>query len=185
VINLDDFFSQWESPPAIEVTHDTSAQRHYETKRFWQSIHKPICKAVPFVCGRNYAIFRSRESGGFTISRVNTLLGVKPVSYDESKRQDVVGTNTAAASKFLADLAIQEECVILTLVPTVETKIGNANAIAAALHKDLIAPEIQGLQTFDGTHLDPPSAERWSQAFFELAGPEIRSCLGKQAATHL
>ena len=34
----------------------------------------------------------------------------------------------------------------------------------------------------DGYHLDGPSAERWSQAFFEAAGPEIRSCIEKHGA---
>ena len=92
--------------------------------------------------------------------------------------------DTAAAIHFLFDLPVQEDCVILTMIPTAGTKIGNVKAIAAALHKDLVTPEIPELQTFDGSHLDQQSAERWSQAFFEAAGPEIRSCLEKQGATH-
>jgi hypothetical protein len=60
----------------------------------------------------------------------------------------------------------------------VETQTKAASAIAAALGLELIAPELEGLQTFDGSHLDPPSAERWSRAFFQAAGPKIRQCLG-------
>ena len=49
----------------------------------------------------------------------------------------------------------------------------------------LVTPErSEGLQTIDGYHLDGPSAERWSQAFFKAAGPEIRSCLEKQGGAH-
>jgi hypothetical protein len=184
VINLDDFFTQWESPPAMEVMNDPGARSHYEAKRLWQRAHERICKLASFFCGKNYAIFRSRQTGAYSMSRGNVLFEAKPVSYDQTTREDVVKTNTAAARKFLSDLPVQEECVILTIVPTVETKTGNANAIAGALHKDLVTPEVQGLQTFDGSHLDPPSAQRWSEAFFQAAGPQIRSCLGKQDATH-
>jgi hypothetical protein len=182
VIDLDDFFSQLESPAAMEVMHDPGARTHYEAKRLWQRVHEPICKRAPLICGGNFAIFRSRESGAFTLSRGNSLFGAKPASYDQTPREDVVKTNTSAARTFLSHLPVQEECVILIKIPTAETRIGDANAIAAALHKDLVSPEIQGLQTFDGSHLDSSSAERWSRAFFQAAGPQIRSCVKKQSA---
>jgi hypothetical protein len=69
----------------------------------------------------------------------------------------------------------------LTVVPYDSTKRAEAIAIAKALGLDLIAPEVQGLKTFDGSHLDRQSAERWSKAFFEAAGPRIRQCLGETA----
>jgi hypothetical protein len=184
VINLDDFFSPWESPLAKEVMDDPAARMHYEAKRLWQRVHEPICKMAPFICGRTYAIFRSRETGSYTLSRGNVPFGAKPVSYDQTVRKDVVETSTAAARKFLSHLPVQEECVILTMAPMGGTKIADSKAIAANLHKDLVTPEIPGLETFDGSHLDRASAERWSQAFFEAAGREIRSCLEKQGGAH-
>jgi hypothetical protein len=184
VINLDDFFTPWASPPAMQAMHDPGARSHYEAKRLWQRAHEAICKRARFICGRNYAIFRSRESGAFTLSRGSVVFQAKPVSYDQTIREDIVKANAAAASKFLSSLPVQEECVILTAVPTVETKTGDASAIAEALHKVLVNPEIAGLKTFDGSHLDQPSAERWSKAFFQIAGPEIRSCLEKQGGAH-
>jgi hypothetical protein len=184
VINLDDFFSPWESPLATEVMHDPAARTHYAGKRLWQSVHEPICKAAPFICGRNYAIFRSRETGSYTLSRGNYSPEAKPVSYDQTVRNDVVETSTAAARKFLSHLPVQEECVILTMTPTAGTKIATSRAIASNLQKDLITPETPGLETFDGSHLDRASAERWSQAFFEAAGPQIRSCLEKRGGAH-
>jgi hypothetical protein len=184
VINVDDFFSQWESPPATEVMHDPGAGSHYEIKRLWQSVHALICKRAPVICGRNYAIFRSRESGAFSLSRGSSVVNAKPVSYDQGISEDAVGSSTAAAIHFLSDLPVQEDCVILTTIPTAGTKIGNVKAIAAALHKDLVTPEIPELQTFDGSHLDQQSAERWSQAFLQAVGPQIRSCLEKQGAKH-
>jgi hypothetical protein len=35
---------------------------------------------------------------------------------------------------------------------------------------------------FDHAHLDRPSAERWSRAFLEAAGPQIRECLNHGAS---
>jgi len=91
---------------------------------------------------------------------------------------DVVSNNEATAMNFLSHLTVRRECVILTNVPTVETKIGNVNAIAKAIGVDLVTPEIPTeLKTYDESHLDQPSAERWSQAFFQMASSRIRSCL--------
>jgi hypothetical protein len=184
VINLDDFFRQWESPPAMAVMHDPRAQDRYATKRLWQRVHGPICKLTHGFCARNYAIFRSRETGAFDWSVGGSQPVAKPVSYDQGVSDDVVKSQAATAVKFLSGLPVQEDCVILTMIPTAGTKIGNVKALAAALHKDLVTPEIPGLQTFDGSHLDQSSAERLSQAFFEAAGPKIRSCLEKQDAAH-
>ena len=50
------------------IMHDPAAQTHYETKRLWQRVHEPICKMAPAICGHNYAIFRSRETGAFSMS---------------------------------------------------------------------------------------------------------------------
>jgi hypothetical protein len=101
-----------------------------------------------------------------------------PVSYDWEISQSVVDNNGAVANDFLSGLTIERKCIILTMVPTVDTKIGNVSAIAEAAGLDLVNPETQaGLRTNDGSHLDEPSAEKWSRAFFQSAGSRIRSCL--------
>jgi hypothetical protein len=46
----------------------------------------------------------------------------------------------------------------------------------------LIAPNLDGPNTSNGYHLDRPNAKRWSKAFLEAAGPEIRFCLEKHGA---
>jgi hypothetical protein len=175
VINVDDFFDRKESPPANVVMHDPEARNRYEGKRLWQHVHEPICKRFPAFCGDTVAFFRSRETGAYSKRVVREYRA--PVSYDQTIGQDAVSSNAAAANDFLPYLPVKRKCIILTNVPTVETKIGNVNAVATALGENLIAPEITGLETFDGFHLDQPSAEYWSQAFFQIAGSRIRSCL--------
>ena len=176
VINVDDFFDRSETPPVKMILHDPEARHRYEVKRRWQRIHEPICKTFAALCGVNFVTYRSRENGEFTKHTVEQKF--TPVSYDQVIDQNLVNSDTAAAIDFLSHLSVERRCIILTMVPTVETKIGNVKAIATALSMDLVTPEVpEGLWTYDGSHLDQRSAQRWSQAFFRAAGSKIRSCL--------
>src|SRR5271163_3357993 len=180
VINVDDFFDRDVRPPAKSVMYDPQGRTRYEGKQFWQHVQERVCNRFARLCGRKAVIFRSRETGAYYSHEPDAMI---PISYDAAVSQDEVDRETTAATDFLKQFT-QGKCVILTQVPTVGTKIGDANAVAGALGMKLITPEIaDGLQTVDGSHLDGPSAERWSQAFFEAAGPEIRSCLEKHRAS--
>jgi hypothetical protein len=182
VINVDDFFVRTESPPVQTILHDPTARTRYETKRLWQRVH-PLCKIFALICRHEFAIFRSRETGTYYADGTTNSAKIAPVSYDEVVSRNVVDANIANAVDFLKDLA-RDKCVILTLVPFVGTKIGDAEAIATSLGMKLVTPgNLEGLQTWDGYHLDRPSAERWSRAFFQAAGPEIRSCLDEHSAS--
>jgi hypothetical protein len=181
IINVDDFFERTETPPVKTVFHDPDARDRYKGKRFWQRIHEPICKRFPVLCGTDIVIFRSRETGAY-IRRTPKQI-INTVSYDWGVDENVVSSNVAAATDFLLHLTVERKCVILTNVPSVETKIGNITTIAKALGADLVTPEISTeLHTYDGVHLDQPSAEHWSQAFFQAANSRIRSCLNQQGA---
>jgi len=183
VINVDDFFDRSETIPVKTILHDPEARHRYEVKRFWQRVHEPICKTFAVLCGVKFVIFRSRETGAYYTEGA-AQQKITPVSYDQVISQNVVNSNTAAAIDFLSHFT-QGKCVILTMVPFVGTKIGNANAIAMGLSAKLVTPEtLEGLQTYDGYHLDQPSAQRWSEAFFQAAGSKIRSCLEDQGAGH-
>lgn len=176
VINVDDFFDLLETEPVKSIWDDPQAEDKYKWKRFWQSVHRPVCKILGKLCGSHVVTYRSRETGAYDM---RTPPDATPVSYDESVDQGVVDADTAAAIDFLTRFA-QGKCVILTMVPSAGTKIGKANAIAKGLGARLVTPGIlEDLKTKDGYHLDQPSAERWSRAFFQAAGPEIRSCLEK------
>jgi hypothetical protein len=178
VINVEDFFDRSESPPVKTILHDPGAKHRYEVKRLWQRVHEPICKSFAALCGTKFVIFRSRETGAY-YSNGAAEWKITPVSYDQTIDQDAVSRNTAAAADFLSHSA-PGKCVILTMVPSVGTKIGEAKAIATAIGMKLVIPGmLEGLRTYDGYHLDQPSAQRWSQAFFEAARPELQSCLEK------
>ncbi len=181
VINVEGFFQPVESDPVKMILNDPKALDKYETKRFWQGAHERICKALPLLCGKQFVIFRSRETGRYY---TEGAVGPKevPVSYDPTVNNDVAKESIATAITFLSHFA-QNKCVILTIVPYIGTEIGTAEAIASGAGLELVTPRVEGLRTYDGYHLDQPSAQRWSQAFFQAAGPEIQSCLAKRYAT--
>jgi len=180
VINIERFFDRVESTPVRTVMRDSTARIHYELKRIWQLVHEPICKGLPLICGNRYAIFRSRETGAYHLWGLGEFEH-HPVSYEENETIEQVAANDEAAvgRRFLAGLPVKPECVILTMVPSGRTKLRAANALATALGMSLLVPELDGLQTFDGSHLDQASAERWSEAFLKDAAPQIRKCLDK------
>jgi hypothetical protein len=185
VINVDGFFERSETPGIKTILHDPEARHRYEVKRLWQRVHEPVCRNLPRFCGHEPVWFRSRETGAYITPSGERGVPI-PVSYDQAINQDVVNGDMAAAIDFLSQLRTKHNCIILTMIPSVATKIGNAKALATALAMDLITPEIPGgLGTYDGSHLNQPSAQRWSQAFFEAAGSKIRSCLKEQGAARL
>jgi hypothetical protein len=184
IINVDDFFDRSETAPVKAIWHDPEARHRYEVKRLWQHVHERICKTFAALCGHQAVIFRSRETGAYYTEGGTAEQKITSVSYDQAIDHRVVASNVAAAVDFLSEFT-KGKCVILTNIPFVGTKIANANAIAAGLGMKLVTPgDLEGLQTFDGYHLDRPSAERWSQAFFQASGSEVRSCLERQGATH-
>jgi hypothetical protein len=182
VINIDGFFDRIEHPAAKRVMHDEMAQFKYEVKHIWQLVHEPICTRLPAICGNNYAIFRSRVTGDWRATE-NLLDHSVQVSYDQSIAKDEIDSRAIFGNEFLSRLPVPHDCIVLTIVPTVKTKSATANAIADALGMNLISPELDGLRTFDGTHLDQTSAERWSTAFLRVAAPRIRQCLDGHQVT--
>ena len=177
--DVEDFFDPILTPPAQTVLFDPKAPTRYEGKQFWQGVQQRVCQTLPKLCGSKGVTFRSRETGVYDMEGTPRI--ILPVSFDDAVSRDVVDRDTVAAIDFLNRFT-RDKCVILTLVPHDGTRVGDANAIAAALGMKLVTPDVPEVQMMDGHHLDGPSAERWSQAFFEAAGPEILSCIEKHGA---
>ncbi|MGH8290690.1 MAG: hypothetical protein ACREV7_17000 [Steroidobacteraceae bacterium] len=176
IINVDRFFSRSESIPARYVMHDTNAEQHYRHKRLWQVAHRTVCSVAPIICGARYAVFRSRDTGAWSLA--GGVNDQEPVSYDSTIDPALVARQAAIASEFLARLPVRSDCVLLTVVPAPGIHRAEAAVLAARLGMHFVSPKVGRLYTYDGSHLDRESAERWAAAFFRLAGPRIRGCLG-------
>jgi hypothetical protein len=183
VISMDRFFDDEARPSTQEVLHDTEARARYERKQFWQLLHQSICTKLPALCGDHVAFFRFRETGAWQLKGWSETFGKRaavsdgPVT-DSDKWQHYAGLG----NKFLSQLPVDRRCVVLTIAPYVGTRMAEAEAIARALGVELVAPQLDGLETFDTSHLDRSSAERWASAFFQAAGPRIRQCLDESQA---
>jgi hypothetical protein len=180
VVSVDLFFRRQPTPPAQEVMRDSVALGKYRDKNRWQSVHRALCTRIAAVCRRDFAYYRRRTDGGWIVVGDGGFKS-RPVVYSDTVDHRVLDGEVALGREFVAQLPISRECVFLTLPAKGTlgsgTSVGTAKAIAAALDLPLIAPQPEGLMTFDGSHVDRPSAERWSSAFIEAAGPSIEKCL--------
>jgi hypothetical protein len=183
VITVDGFFEESESVSASLGMHDDEARSRIDRKRVWQRLHQPVCSAMPALCGRAYAIFRSRDTGAWKRAGVMSG-GKKATSEDPEVEEERVDRQSTSARIMLGRLPVLPECTILTFVPTVDGRRATAAASAEAVGRDFMAPSIDGLLTFDGSHLDEASAERWAAAFFQQAGPRIDTCVAMRSNAH-
>jgi hypothetical protein len=176
VINLDRFFDDRESEPVAEIFHGSNVRRRYTQKGFWQMLHHPVCAKVPSVCGHTLAFYRNADNGSWTLKGSAEFKAAEVGDATPSKVQ-LWEHYANLAANFVSGLPVDRECVILTIAPSAATKTAEGAKIADALGLNLISPTLDGLRTYDGSHLDMPSAQRWSRAFFDIAGPRIRRCL--------
>lgn len=180
VINADRFFVEWLSPTSRRIIYERDARAQYDEKRFWQQLHKPVCGALPFLCGHVFAVYRNAANGMWFTSGTPPK---NPVRVSDGAPGDVEQWPhyIELARVFVDGLKVDHQCIVLTIVPSVGTKRAEAQAIAEALGVAFIAPRIDDLSTFDGSHLNVESAARWSAAFMEAAGPLLERCAGASA----
>lgn len=174
VISLDAFFATTPSEPARYIEEDEGASLHYRGKHIAQWLHRAVCGPVPALCGGYYSVYRSRRTGAWFAHPLGFVR--RPVSADSAVDPEAQAQQLVTARAFLDSLPVSRDCVILTMVPTVGTKRAAAAALAAAVDRPFISPEMPDLVTFDGSHLEQASAQRWAAAFLEAAGPRIRQC---------
>lgn len=184
VISVDLFFRGQPTQPALEVMRDSAALGKYREKSFSQVAHRALCTRVAALCRHEFAYYRRRTDGAWVVVGRGDFRS-QPVAYSDSVDHRVLDTEVALGREFVAQLPVSRDCILLTLPAKGAlgpgTSVGTAKAIAAALGLPLIAPQPDGLTTFDGSHADPASAERWSSAFIDAAAPSIEKCLGRSA----
>jgi hypothetical protein len=180
VINADRFFAEWLSPAVERIWNERDSRSRYDEKQFWQGPHKALCGPIPALCGRHFAVYRDISNGRWFTSGVPPN---EPSGVADARPSDVEKWPhyVDLAKTFIDQLHVDRECVVLTIVPTKETKRAEAEAIAQALGIQLIEPRVDDLTTFDGSHLNVQSAARWSDAFLGAAGPVLERCVAKRS----
>lgn len=181
VINVDGFFEDRETDPVAQIFRADDAKRRYRSKKLWQYPHRVICQTAPRLCGEDIAFYRDRRNGHWTVSASDAL----PVT-GVAERKEAAGDSglmelVSRAENFVAQLPVSRDCVLMTVVPSPATPKAQANAIAESVGVAFIDASPDGLQTFDGSHLDSRSAELWARAFFAAADPYLRRCLADES----
>lgn len=183
VINADPFFQNAASEHAKQLIAESNHEKiNALIKRYWHQISEASCSGkIPLgerlICGSQFTVFRSAADGRwiFPGNDLNTypVSELKPTSQDDILEK----AYAANADKFLEKLSVSRRCVVLTFVPTGSGKPFIAHGIAERLGIKFIAPNLDGLYTFDGSHLSTESRERWSRVFLEELEPIIASCI--------
>jgi hypothetical protein len=177
VVNVDRIFDDRQTEPAKVLFEDKAALDRYVDKQRWQSVHRTLCSRMPALCGSHSAFYRYRPDGHWYLSGREAEFTPGPVADGKFDPEPKWSTYEKLADTFLTTLTPNRKCVILTIIPSGETRRSEAQAISRSVGIELISPQVDGLTTFDGSHLDPASAERWSTAFFSAAGERIAHCL--------
>ncbi|MDQ8726425.1 hypothetical protein [Bradyrhizobium sp. LHD-71] len=186
VILADPFFRDW-STSHIRVTQYfrwrviTELYEYLQKQAFIQ-VGSRLCGLRPSLCETtDPVVYRSKSDGWW-----------RPVRFDFA-RQSAVGqeaaiTYTAAmasadvafAERFLAATGVSRSCVVLSAAPSASvnsdayvTEMGRLLGVRVSL------PRLDGLTSFDGSHLTPASAERWSAALLADIGKTVSACAGK------
>jgi hypothetical protein len=160
----------------------------------FQSDHRKLCARIPWACGHTFAYFRARSDGHwiFPEDRSAIWFGRRSVPNDQARYpvnvlpdegRPLYPTYLAQARALVAKLGIPPRCIVITHVPSREDMRALPHFIGDALGLSVIDPKVEGLTTFDNTHLGPDSAMRWTQAFLSDLEPVLQRCVGRTTAT--
>jgi hypothetical protein len=190
VINSDDTFFRNEllGTPKLILSSKTApifwqTLYQYLLKFTFSRIARPLCRTAPFLCSQTrQTLWRERKTGEWkwqeTFADQNKFKPIDPTLRSPAPAEADMLTIEKSAAAFLATLGTRPECVILTAIPnSVSTDLPIANRIGEKFSLPVIIPHVDNLGTIDDSHLNGPSAERWSSAFLHDAAPTLDRCL--------
>jgi hypothetical protein len=181
VIDVDPFFDgKFGEPGQFLRDHPVRAALDYQAKAAAAALLAGFCPigATHWPCGSAFALLRDDANGGWAISGPG-LDAASPFDARNGKAPDPAPF-IEEARHFLAGLDLPPRCVVLTTVPTPQRPLDAATvrAIAEAIGARWAEPQLDGLASFDRSHLTRASAERWTAAFLAETMPLLRDCAG-------
>lgn len=118
-----------------------------------------------------FIVYRSALDGTWQVEwdRI-TNVGAQ-VPPDDGRVYEADRRTVAIARRFQDAMASRGAQLVLCSIPSPQVSQGHARGLAAQLGVPLIAPVVQDIRHFDGSHLTPASARRYSEALLaELDG---------------
>ncbi len=182
IINLDGFFEDRITDPVARIYAGGDSLSRYQAKKRWHKIHETVCGTVPFLCKTSPGVYRNKETGRWIQYGSNPNWKKAPTAIESDEPVDRFEEDLALAREFIQSLERSDRCILLTVVPSPFTPAKKVEYLAQRLGKPLHAPAPLGYRTRDNSHLDIPSAERWSEEYLQQAGSEIDRCLNLSSA---
>ncbi len=186
IANIDDFFGGVTSPWAQRVLGDTTfdAWKTAFEAATSHTMRRAMHRVVPHVADlwegeREFVIYRSRRDGSW-FSATGFGHGSRMMPFYTGR--DVARPhNLELARAFKDEVEARGARLIFVLVPGRDVSLTHAQMIADATGVPLVAPEVPGMRTMDGSHLTDESAAVYAQAFFQHLDPVLDRVLAGEA----
>ena len=187
VVNADPFFSHVVNPTFARVlAGGPLVDWEHRVKGWLQGLQRRVCAGEGgwawlsgSLCGGDeVTLFRSIESGRWDGRWFERPDGY-PVSWEKLPpldRERRLVRAAEIADEFIAESGADRACIILTVVPHENTREVFGVELARKLGVRWSSPRLEGLETFDRSHLSRDSAERWSAALMDDIAPLIEDC---------
>ena len=181
IIDVDPFFDGVQSEPAAFLQdRPARAALDYQAKAAGAALFAAFCPphATDWPCGGALALLRDDTTGSWTLAGPWPDTA-EPFDPRNGKSADPL-PYIEEARRFLQPLDLPPRCVILTTVPTPQRPLDAATVrrIAEAIGASWSEPVLDGMTSFDRSHLTRDSAERWSAAFLSEIMPILEDCAG-------
>ena len=183
VINADPFFkntstglvrvlSRWRAIPELF---------EYWQKKYFEAVLPWICTAHPALCRPAIrSLYRTRRDGAWTAHNDLVSQGYPLEAASMIYTREMTATDQDFAEQFIRESGAPRSCIVLTSVPNSAI---NSEAYVAEMGRSLgvhvSLPRLDGLTTFDGSHLTSTSADRWSEAFLASIDSLLTACVRK------
>ncbi|OHC75532.1 MAG: hypothetical protein A3G18_09340 [Rhodospirillales bacterium RIFCSPLOWO2_12_FULL_58_28] len=181
IINSDYFFYNSANSTAKKIMSETPMAKFEYTMKAWvQPLHKDICGGERrlfknLLCGDQKTQYRSRKNG--RITSPNWPNENIPVSYSDDYPENAFQELLNNARKFKKFASDRKICLVITVVPSPVATPLVGRKIAENLGTPFIQPDVEGLTGSDSGHLNPASAEIWTNAFLKEFEPVLQDCL--------
>lgn len=181
IIDVDPFFDGALSEPAAFLQdRPARAALDYRAKAAGAALFAAFCPphAADWPCAGALALLRDDATGSWALAGPWPDTA-EPFEPRNGKSADPL-PYIEEARRFLQPLGLPPRCVILTTVPTPQRPLDAATVrrIAEAIGASWSEPVLDGMASFDRSHLTRDSAERWSAAFLSEIMPIVEDCAG-------
>jgi hypothetical protein len=185
IANVDNFFGGVTSAWGERVLADTrfDAWKTALEATAAHNVRRTLHRVVPHVPDlwdgeREFVIYRSQRDGSW-FSATEFGHGSRLRGFYTGR--DVIRPHNLRLARDFKDAVERAGArLVFVLVPGRDVSLTHAQLLAKMTGVPLVAPEVQGLRTMDGSHLTDESAARYASVFFQHLDPVLDEVLSRR-----